>query len=210
MRDILGDKDNREKNEENALRFSKSSEDVNVQRVIKPFGEATIGDYVEIPTNQFGKVIDIQKSKVIGKTYVVKSEKGVIYKYNKYGEFIPSGTIREKRMTPEREAFLRELHPKQNSIGTSHGSSNKTTDLHNHPSKEPRYQPSKRKILNSNTNVVYRDEKKAMIGDRIIYDSIRYTVIEKRSAYGYSRIIVRNDDGIVKSLPDDTNRYKVM
>ena len=53
-------------------------------------------------------------------------------------------------------------------------------------------------------------KKEAMIGDRIMYDHKRCTVIEKKTKKGSLCIVVQYDDGSIEDLHNDWNRYRVL
>ena len=53
-------------------------------------------------------------------------------------------------------------------------------------------------------------KKEAMIGDRIMYDHKRCTVIEKKTKKGSLYIVVQYDDGTIQDLNNDWNRYRVL
>jgi len=55
-----------------------------------------------------------------------------------------------------------------------------------------------------------KNKKEAMIGDRIIYDHKRCTVIEKKTKKGSICIVVQYDDGSIEDLHNDWNRYRVL
>lgn len=67
--------------------------------------------------------------------------------------------------------------------------------------------------LNTETKVgvaKLQNVKEAMVGDRILYDKKRCTVIEKKSIKGSLRLVVRYENGTIDSLPNDWNRYRII
>ena len=48
------------------------------------------------------------------------------------------------------------------------------------------------------------------IGDRILYDSKPCTVLEKRTKYGFTRLILKYDNGTYDNVPDNTDRYRII
>lgn len=50
----------------------------------------------------------------------------------------------------------------------------------------------------------------AMVGDRIIYDAKSCIVLEKKTMWGASRLIVRYEDGTIDNLHNDKNHYRIV
>lgn len=48
------------------------------------------------------------------------------------------------------------------------------------------------------------------IGDRILYDSKPCIVLEKRTKYGFTRLILKYDNGTYDNVPDNTDRYIII
>lgn len=66
------------------------------------------------------------------------------------------------------------------------------------------------KMPESPANEGKPEEEGAMVGDRIIYDAKRCTVIEKKTMRGSVRLVVRYEDGTIDNLLNDGNRYKIV
>lgn len=67
--------------------------------------------------------------------------------------------------------------------------------------------------LNSETKVRVKklhEIKEAMVGDRILYDKKRCTVIEKKTIKGSLRLVVKYEDGTFDNLKNDWNRYRII
>lgn len=176
------------------------------QRVVESIKEAAIGDCVKMPGSiSIGKVIDILKAKGDVAFYVLKNERGEIYKFSKDGTLIiteEKEKIKKKRTTPEREAFLKELYkgklmeekPKDSSNNSQNSSAENKTS---HQAIPQRFE---RPII----------RKEAVVGDIIQYGSKRCVVIEKRNAGGSPRLIVKYDNGTLDNLPNNKARYTVL
>ena len=50
----------------------------------------------------------------------------------------------------------------------------------------------------------------AMVGDTIVYDAKRCTVIEKKTMRGSLRLVVKYEDGTIDNLQNDRKRYKIV
>lgn len=163
--------------------------------VVKHINTANIGNYIEIPTlKQLGRIIHILQSK--GKTvfFVLGIKDGGVYKITESGSlrfeekkknFENKKTERTtpKGMTPEREAFLKSQH---------HGEINQDS-----PSKIRHHRSDKLQDM-------------ANIGDIIMYDNKRGTIIEKRTSEGIPRLIIRYDNDLYDNVPNDPNRYNIL
>jgi len=67
--------------------------------------------------------------------------------------------------------------------------------------------------LNTETKVgvaKLQNVKEAMVGDRIVYNHKRCTVVKKKTMRGALRLVVRYENGTIDSLPNDWNRYKII
>lgn len=65
-------------------------------------------------------------------------------------------------------------------------------------------------ITNQKRTVPQSSPKEAFVGDRILYDSIPCTVIEKRIVQQSFRLIVKYDNGTLDNVANDWNRYSVI
>lgn len=158
------------------------------KRVVKILGVATIGDYVEVPlTSQIGKFINIHKSIEGDTIYVLRTDEGNIINVSKSDRLVSSVNKNIKDITSDRETLLKEINI------------NKSIK---HETKQKNYY--------RNSNVLSSKQETAKIGDRILYDSKSCTVIGKRTMGGFSRLIVKYDDGNIDNLSNDKNRYVVI
>lgn len=181
--------DNRNTNEKN--------EDLETSlHIVNSLKEAVIGVYVELPhMNGVGRIIAVHNSHIYGKIFILKTEDGCYKQYNENGKLIPADKKKVSKMSPEREAFIKDFYSKRNN-----------TVLKQQDTK-PSRNTSRKKY---NTNVIHSNRKSAKVGDRIKYDSLFYTVIDKRTMGGFPRLIVKRDDGTLDNFPDDRERYIIL
>ena len=104
----------------------------------------------------------------------------------------------------DKAILLRENKPqlKQKTFKKNKQAPNSTTNKedYNQLSKK-----SKKKVKQKNHVL-----KEAMVGDRILYDAKRCTVIKKKTIMGSLRLIVKYDNGTFDNLLNDWKRYQVI
>lgn len=96
--------------------------------------------------------------------------------------------------------------PKSNKKNESSTTSQNTTENQTlHTLLEPEKKAAEKTVPSPNTllNMV-------KVGDRILYDSKPCVVMEKRTKYGFTRLILKYDNGTYDNVPDNTDRYKII
>lgn len=177
---------------------------------VKTLDVAKIGDNVEIPGNkQLGRVIYSFMLNGRINYYVLGNEDGRIFKMTYDGSLISNEvkTSHEKyeKITPEKNTFLE-------SIDLIDYKNKKSTPPQNNPDNHitQTLQETKPRVPEKVVSISNAILDKAKIGNRILYDKRRGTVIEKRSMGGIPRLILKYDNGIYDNVPDDTNRYIII
>lgn len=175
---------------------------------VKALKEANIGDYIEIPEQkQIARVINTLISNGERIFYLLGIKDRKVIKIAKDGTLLSDKKkkVKNERSTPERKAFLKSLY----------GGDNKSESNTKTPNVPPKQTPpiildTKRR---NPVNVVTKPNTitdTARIGDTILYDKRRATVVEKRTKYGFTRLIIRYDNGTFDNVPNDTNRYRII
>ena len=186
-------------------------DDINITtsiHYVKALKNANSGDYIEIPwQKQLCRVINSYMSHGERIFFVLGIEDRKIFKMNRDGTLLSEkkkSHEKYKKLTPERKAFLESLYGnnKDESATNNHDKSQIQTTQTSQEIK-----PRVPKIVVPNSNTL---PDSAKIGDRILYDKRRGTVVEKKNKYGHARLIIKYSNGTYDNVPDDTDRYKII
>lgn len=187
-------------------------DDINITtsiHYVKALKNANSGDYIEIPwQKQLCRVINSYMSHGERIFFVLGIEDRKIFKMNRDGTLLSEKKKtyeKYKKLTPERKAFLESLYGNNNKDESATNNHDKSQIQTTQTSQE--IKPRVPKIVVPNSNTL---PDSAKIGDRILYDKRRGTVVEKKNKYGHARLIIKYNNGTYDNVPDDTNRYKII
>lgn len=177
---------------------------------VKDLKEAIIGDYIEVPgQKQLGRVINylmyhgeriIYALGIVDRKVFIIAEDGTLLSDKKNQK-----QMNVERSTPERIAFLKSLYGNKNKEESATNNHDKSQIQTTQTPQE--IKPRVPKIVVPNSNTL---PDSANIGDRILYDKRRGTVVEKKNKYGHARLIIKYSNGTYDNVPDDTDRYKII
>lgn len=198
----------------NLKRNNEIYDEINITSVpgheVETLDVAKFGDYVEIPNyKQLGIVINTFRSKKDNFLYVLRIADRKIFKMTKDGTLlsdkIKKSQVKTENLTPERKAFLKSLYHSDDKEESATKTQNTQNNQTPQAVKETKRRIPEKAVPSSNTL-----PDMAKIGDRVLYDKRRGTVVEKRSAGGFSRLILKYDNGTFDNVPNDTDRYRII
>ena len=166
------------------------------------------GDYIVLPDNkQLGRVIYTHLMNGEKVFYVLGVQDKKVYIMNKEGTLVDDKKKRalgnqSERMTPERRTFINSFYLNNNK--KDNASDNQFKSENQAPKK------TEHRVVKQPVIVSKSVPEMAKIGDRLLYDKRRCTVVEKRSTGGSPRLIVQYDDGTYDNVPNDIQRYSII
>lgn len=161
---------------------TEDSKKKNSEKIESSSFSVKIGDTLKLfPSQHIGKVIKLRIDRLGQRKIVVKTDDGqIVESYD--NKYLYQKIKQQTDISPKKEKAKR-----------------KKNDA-NHVNL----------ITNQKRTVPQSSPKEAFVGDRILYDSIPCTVIEKRIVQQSFRLIVKYDNGTLDNVANDWNRYSVI